>query len=239
MLSHPEIPRKLARFCGKFRISHRVRFIRLFSISGDGENEIYPLIKFAEHPLHAFDFCLGQLLDTAALMAQPVYDNLNEALQKPNQVYRLDLSKKKLKTFPIEILKFKNLQELDLSKNKLDSLSEKIGLLFNLQILNVSGNKLIYLPDSIGELKNLKKLVASKNKLLALPKRIGDCENLEVLDLWSNEFSVFPDEMSKLKKVRWMDLRNMTIDDKEREHLNQILPKTKIFLDPSCHCVSG
>jgi len=181
----------------------------------------------------------AQLLDTAALLAQPVYDDLKEALQKPNQVYRLNLRGKKLKTFPMEILQFKNLQELDLSKNKFDSIPEKIGTLTNLQILNVSGNKLQYLPDSIGELKHLKKLVGSRNSLQALPKTIGKLENLEILDLWENDLSTFPDELSKLKKLRWMDLRVILIGDDVQEHLRQLLPNTKIFFSPSCHCVSG
>jgi Leucine-rich repeat (LRR) protein len=181
----------------------------------------------------------GQLLDTAALLAQPVYDNLNEAVQHPSQVYRLDLSRKKLKTFPMEILKFKNLQELDLSKNRLDSIPELIGTLTNLQVLNVSGNKLEYLPDSIGELKNLKKFVGSKNNLIALPKRIGELENLEVLDLWETDLSVFPDEMKKLTKLRWMDLRVILINDDMQQHIREMLPKAIIHFSPSCHCVTG
>lgn len=196
------------------------------------------LLTFA-FPLFTFDFCFGQLLDTATLMAQPVYDDLNEALQNPDKVYRLDLSRKKLKVFPMDILKFKNLQELDLSKNKLDSLPEELGTLTNLQMLNVSGNKLVYLPDSIGELKNLKKLVASRNNLLEIPKRIGDLKNLEVLDLWENEIEVFPAEMSKLTKLRWMDLRVILISDEMQKKIQDMLPNAKIFFSPSCHCVTG
>src|ERR1017187_5561207 len=185
------------------------------------------------------NICFSQLLDTITLMAQPVFDNLNEALQHPNVVYKLSLKGKKLKVFPMEILKLKNLQELDLSKNKLDSLPEQIGTLKNLQVLDVSGNKLEYLPDSIGELKNLKKLVASKNNLISLPHRIGDLKNLEVLDVWDTDLSVFPDEMQKLTKLRWMDLRNITINDETQLHIREMLPKAIIHFSPSCHCVTG
>jgi Leucine-rich repeat (LRR) protein len=181
----------------------------------------------------------AQLLDTAALMAQPVYDDLKEAVQHPNIVYRLSLKGKKLKSFPLEILKLKNLQELDLSKNKLDSLPEQIGTLTNLQVLDVSGNKLEYLPDSIGELKNLKKLVASKNNLNALPHRIGELKNLEILDLWQNDLSVFPDEMKNLTKLRWMDLRVILITDEMQQHIREMLPKSIIHFSPGCHCVTG
>ena len=199
-------------------------------------SKIIPAVSFC---LLASSVSFGQLLDTAALLSQPVYDNLDEALQNPDKIYRLDLSRKKLKAFPMEILKLKNLQELDLSKNKLDSLPEKIGTLTNLQLLNVSGNHLQYLPDSIGELKNLKKFIGSRNDLQLLPKRIGDLKNLEVLDLWDNGFIAFPEELSKLKKLRWMDLRNIVIDDPEQERLKLLLPKAKIFFTPSCHCVTG
>ncbi|MBI4946576.1 MAG: leucine-rich repeat domain-containing protein [Bacteroidetes bacterium] len=181
----------------------------------------------------------AQLLDTAALMAQPVYDDLNQALQRPNNIYRLSLRGKKLKSFPMEILKLKNLQELDISRNKLDSLPEQIGVLINLQVLNVSGNKLQYLPDSIGELKNLKKLVGSRNNLMEIPKRIGDLKNLEVLDLWQNDLSVFPGEMKKLTKLQWMDLRVILINDETQQRLHEMLPKTVIHFSPSCHCVTG
>lgn len=181
----------------------------------------------------------AQLLDSASLMAQPIYNDLSEALQNPDKVYRLDLGRKKLKNFPMEILKLKNLQELDLSKNKFDSLPEQIGVLVNLQILNLSGNRLQYLPDSIGELKNLKKLVGSRNNLVALPKSIGNLQNLEILDLWENDLSGFPEELSKLKKLRWMDLRVILLNDEDQARIRNLLPDTKIFFSPSCKCVTG
>ena len=181
----------------------------------------------------------GQLLDSAALYSAPIYDNLDEALKIPNSVFRLNLHGKKLKTFPMEILKLKYLQELDLSKNKLDSIPNEIGDLKNLQVLDLSSNKLEYLPDSIGKLKNLKKIAAGKNEILAIPKQIGELENLEILDLWSNQIGIFPDELNKLKKLRWMDLRVIQIDDPIQKHLQELLPKVIIHFSPSCHCVSG
>jgi Leucine-rich repeat (LRR) protein len=181
----------------------------------------------------------SQLPDSAQFYSAPIYKNLNEALEHPDKVYRLDLSKKKLKVFPMEILQFKNLQELNLSKNKLDFIPEQIGILTHLQILNLSGNRLQELPDSIGELINLKKLVVSRNLLRALPKRIGDLQNLEILDLWQNDLSVFPEEMSKMKKLRWMDLRVILLNDEDQERIRNLLPNTKIFFSPSCKCVTG
>jgi Leucine-rich repeat (LRR) protein len=196
---------------------------------------IFLPIAYCVLPLAAF----AQLPDSVSLLTFPVYTNLEDALKNPSQVYRLSLKKKKLKTFPMEILKLKNLEELDLSKNRLSKLPEAIGTLTHLKILNVSKNKLEYLPDSIGELKNLKKMDISRNNLIALPKRIGELENLEVLDLWDNNLSVFPDEMRQLRKLRWLDLRAILLNDEQQQRLRELLPNTKIFFSPSCHCVTG
>jgi Leucine-rich repeat (LRR) protein len=181
----------------------------------------------------------AQILDTAALIAQPVYEDLNEALKNPDKVYRLSQRGQKLKEVPQEIMKFKNLQDLDLSRNKLKSIPETIGTLTNLQVLNVSSNQIETLPDSIGMLKNLKKLIAFKNNLIGLPKELGNCENLEVLDLWSNDLAIFPPEISKLKKLRWVDMRVILLNDEDQDKIRKLLPDTKIFFSPSCKCVTG
>ena len=190
-------------------------------------------------------FCLlpsllfAQLLDSTALSASPVYTTLEEALKNPDTVYRLDLKRNKLKTFPKEILQLKNLQELNLSKNQMIELSEELGELINLQVLDISSNKLQSLPASIGKLRNLIKISAGRNEIIAIPPQIGTLENLEVLDLWDNNLSEFPDEMSNLKKLRWMDLRAILIEDDVQERIQKMLPKTKIHFSPSCNCVKG
>src|SRR2546425_3369319 len=66
-----------------------------------------------------------------------IYRSLSAALVNPDIVFRLNLSKHKLKEFPADIFKFKNLRELDLSHNKIDSIPAKIGTLYNLQRLNL------------------------------------------------------------------------------------------------------
>ena len=55
-----------------------------------------------------------------------VFFSLEEAkLAHPDSVINLDLSKQKLASFPVEILKFSNLKSLDLSKNQLIQTSRK------------------------------------------------------------------------------------------------------------------
>lgn len=181
----------------------------------------------------------AQLLDTAALQSQPIFESLEEAMKNPEKVYRLSLRGQKLRTVPEQLFLLKNLQELDLSRNKLKALPESMGRLTHLQVLNVSSNLLEELPDSIGQLVHLKKLLAFKNNLGALPKTIGQLESLEVLDLWSNNLSYFPDEMSQLQKLRWMDLRVILLNDEDQARIRQLVPHAKIFFSPSCKCVTG
>ncbi|HNP49743.1 MAG TPA: hypothetical protein PKL85_12950, partial [Bacteroidia bacterium] len=84
-----------------------------------------------------------------------IYRSLKEARQNPENVYRLNLSKSKLDTFPADIFLFTHLVELDLSRNRIDSVPPQIGQLSNLVRLNLANNKLTALPDEIGNLKNL------------------------------------------------------------------------------------
>src|SRR5688500_12097988 len=84
-----------------------------------------------------------------------VFKSLNGALQHPDSVIRLDLSKQKLKEVPEEIRKFPNLKELNLSKNNISELPEWIGDCDSLEILDLSNNKLEVLPPSIGKLSKL------------------------------------------------------------------------------------
>jgi Leucine-rich repeat (LRR) protein len=181
----------------------------------------------------------AQLLDSAALAMEPVYDNLQDALKEPDKVIRLHLVKQKFTEFPKEIFQFRNLQELDLSKNRIKELPDSISGLQNLQVLNLSKNDLETLPAAIGKLSNLRKLVVNQNSLTALPPAIGDLQNLRVLDLWSNDISFWPEQLGNLKKLRYMDLRVILIDGETQKKIQEMLPATKIDFSPDCHCSGG
>jgi len=58
-----------------------------------------------------------------------IYRSLSAALENPEKVFRLNLSRHKLKVFPADIFKLKNLRDLDLSHNKLDSIPNEMGTL--------------------------------------------------------------------------------------------------------------
>ena len=181
-------------------------------------------------------FAQTELLDSLALESTFAYTSIEEAMQSPEKVIRLELRKKKLKTIPPEIFQLPNLQYLDLSKNKIRELPDEIGQLKNLQYLLLSKNELQEINPKIGNLKNLFYFEANNNELTALPIDIGKLEKLEHLDLWSNEIGRFPDEMRNMKNLKVMDLRVIMIPDNDQRHIQSLLPHTKIHFSPYCKC---
>jgi leucine-rich repeat protein SHOC2 len=184
------------------------------------------------------NFALAQqgLLDSMTLATYQEYTDLDEAMKNPDEVIKLNLRKKKLKGFPREVLKMKNLQYLDVSKNNIKELPDSIVTLSNLQYLMVSRTGLERLPANIGQLKNLKHLNVNQNEISVLPFSFGDLESLEVADLWSNNLDYFPESMSKLKNLKWMDLRNILIPQVHQENIQAMLPETMIHFSPPCQC---
>lgn len=177
-----------------------------------------------------------QLLDSMSLANYAEYDDMKEALANPDDVIKLVLRKKKLKSFPRDIFKFKNLQYLDLSKNEIQEIPDSIVLLKDLQQLEMSKNELKSLPKNIGDLKNLKYLNVNQNEITVIPFSFGDLEKLEVADLWSNELEYFPESMSKLKNLRIMDLRNILIPQNHQDSIQNMLPNCTIYFSPPCNC---
>lgn len=167
---------------------------------------------------------------------QKIFTNLQQALQYPDSVFRLDLSRKRLKEFPPEILKLKQLRELNLSHNKLELLPETISMLPYLQFLYANNNKLVELPSSIGNLTLLQKLELNRNVIEKLPPEIGKLNNLEELSLWDNELGDVPDEVRNLGSLKIFELRGILFTDEQQRRIHELLPYTKLLFSPSCNC---
>lgn len=168
---------------------------------------------------------------------QYVYTSL-EAIEQPDSVFILSLSRHKLDSFPTQILDFTNLRELDLSKNRLKIIPPQIGGLSNLEVLNLDRNRLESLPEEIGLLHNLRYLKLSRNRLYSLPIGIGDLSNLKELILWSNGIKYFPESFRQLDStIEVIDLRNnpmMLYDDQQA--IKEMLPTPIIKMDKVCNC---
>jgi len=201
-------------------------------------NSKYVSIKFILITVICFAsiFSKAQLLDSLTLDTLTGYTNLQEALKDPDKVIKLVLRKQHLKSFPKEILQFKNLQYLDISKNSIKELPDSIGTLTNLQYLACSKTGLLRLPKEIGRLTNLVYLNFNQNELESLPPQIGNLEKLEMLDLWSNNFDDYPASLSGLKSLKVIDLRNILISDETQTYLKGLMPKAIVYMSPSCKC---
>lgn len=91
-----------------------------------------------------------------------VYTSIEEALTKPEDVYRLKLNDRKIdeKLLGETLHKFQNLRELVLSSTFISKIPSSIGNLKNLQFLEVGHLKeqnlnLIKIPKSIQKLKEI------------------------------------------------------------------------------------
>lgn len=181
-------------------------------------------------------FAQTKLMDSLTLALYEEYSNLDSAIKNPDDVIKLVLRKKKLKSFPSVILNFKNLQYLDLSKNSIKELPDSILKLINLQSLILSKTGLESIPNTIGQLKNLKYINFNQNEISRIPYSFGDLENLEVVDFWSNNLENFPETLKKLTKLKSMDLRNILIPQNQQDNLQIALPNTTIYFSPACKC---
>jgi Leucine-rich repeat (LRR) protein len=110
-------------------------------------------------------------------------------------VFHLDLSKRKLKEFPAEVLRMPWLRTLVLDGNQVGQLPDGIGTLTGLEHLSVRDCRLAELPDSIGQLSKLRVLRVAGNSTfdfsdgeftfqpIRLPDTIGQLAALEELDV--------------------------------------------------------
>ena len=178
-----------------------------------------------------------ELWEEDSINHQKVWKSLSEALQKPDSVFRLDLSKRKLKEVPPEVFQLTELRELNLGRNQLTEIPENIYKLSNLQRLYLNNNRLTALPQRIGTLKNLQLLDLDRNRIEALPPEIGMLINLEVLSMWDNELSDLPDDIKSLRSIlRKLELRGILFNEEQQKRFHDLLPYTTIYLSPPCNC---
>jgi len=162
-----------------------------------------------------------------------VHRDLQEALREPDRVRSLDLSDQRLGLFPMDVLKFRNLQELRLRNDGLSTLPPEIGQLRKLRLIDLSGNPIGVLPEQFAELQALEVLYLNEDRALdlerdlvlfaqlpnlhvlhlegdglsTLPGNISTLRALEELHLNGNRFSTFPDAVRGLEHLKLLDLR--------------------------------
>jgi len=118
------------------------------------------------------------------------YDAVDESIESPEEIKRLDLSSKSLKELP-----------------------ESIGILSNLLALNLANNKLSTLPKSMKNLSSLKNLDIRRNNFESLPIEI-EFLNLSSLNASGNHLSRVTISQS-FKELRVLDLSTNVISSLE------------------------
>lgn len=208
------------------------------------QNNYILLMKILLHIFLTFNLILllnnntnAQLLDSAALSNAREYKSLKEALEKPSEVYRLNLQKKKLTKFPMEILKLVNLNELNLSHNKIVKIPPEIAELEYLQRINLSKNELTSIPTEIASLKNVEVLILNRNNIQTLPLAMGKMYSLKVLDIWGTEIDELPYEISGLKHtLQKLDMRVIYMTRAQQNEILKWFPLTEVLFSRACNC---
>lgn len=181
----------------------------------------------------------AQLVAIEKLDSLPVFKSLDAALKNPDQVYRLDLSKQKLKEFPKEIFRFKNLNELILDKNKITEIPDSIFTLKNLQKFSAERNEIEVFNIKITKLGNLVKLNLADNLIETIPDQIDDLEKLQYLILWDNPISYYPLSFANMTALKYLDLLNNQMNAQTQQRLKTALPDCRIIFSPPCNCMDG
>lgn len=114
-------------------------------------------------------------------------------------------------------------------KDRLAYLDPAIGWLEQLEFLDLSNHFITDLPTQIGRLKNLRALRINNNQLRSIPAEIGSLKQLEELELSVNQLSKLPNEIQGLDRLQQLQLDFNPIKLEELDHLQQLLPNTRIL----------
>lgn len=166
------------------------------------------------------------------------YTSLAEALQEPEKVYRLKLTKLANRdSLPEELFQLTELRALTVKGCRLCVVNQNIDKLTKLEILNLDKNKLLRLPESIGNLKNLKYLCISRNIIETLPNSISNLKQLTYIDAWDNPLYILPESIKELQKtLQTLDLRQIPLTKTEYKAMQEQLPNTEILFTDICEC---
>ncbi|XP_078663043.1 uncharacterized protein LOC144906547 [Branchiostoma floridae x Branchiostoma belcheri] len=164
--------------------------------------------------------------------------------QNVNGRLKLDLSNQSLTSIPEEVFDLTDLEILIVSNNRLTVIPEAIGRLQKLQWLDVEHNMVTTLPRSVCSLSNLEVLIVSYNSLYSLPpdaefakmKKLtqlyihdnhltevppGVCtlSNLEVLTVGKNPIRSLPDDITRLTRLKSLDIVSCLFSEFPRQVL--------------------
>jgi Leucine-rich repeat (LRR) protein len=183
--------------------------------------------------LHA---AFGQCLSSADLDTCKIYKSLSSIKGHEDQVYRVDLSKKKLDSIPHELFNLPHLQELKFNKNNLTTLPPQITRWKELQRIEIEFNALDTLPPYLFELHHLKKVDFGYNFITSIPDQISELHELEILALWDNPIFKYSRELIEMPQLKHLDFSNNFMSESVQNALREGLPHCKLYFPMPCQC---
>lgn len=165
-----------------------------------------------------------------------VWTDFEAALQRPEQVWRLDLSRNKWKKVDHRLRRFRYLREIILDKNKIDSLPPWMGEFQYLERLSIKANRLTRFSTALLDLSNLRELNLADNMIDGIPEDIDALAKLERLILWSNVIGHFPPSLSRLEYLQELDLLHNEMSTDEQIWVRELLPGRRLQFSPPCQC---
>ena len=147
----------------------------------------------------------------AETKAQRCFKSIEEAKASGECVECMDLSRKRLKEIPREVLEFKDLKRLILSRNYLNGNMSELSALTNLRYIDLSSNYIDSLSASLSSLRP------------------------DTLIMWDNPINAFPEELSEWN-LQYLDLRAIQMNRKQQKAIKALFPKARIRLDHPCNC---
>lgn len=180
--------------------------------------------------------------------------SLEGALNNPEKIDSLDLSRQGILMLPANFKDLKNLKYLNLSYNKLSEFPDVICSLKKLKTLDLSHNFIVEIPEQLLLCKDLEKLTIAANPIIKFPHGIQELENLRVLNLSNtniktrelkfaklkkleelhlnfNEINKLPESLKQLEKLLVLKLYENSIPVLERDSIIELFPNTRIFFD--------
>ncbi|MBN31425.1 MAG: hypothetical protein CL845_05455 [Crocinitomicaceae bacterium] len=150
-------------------------------------------------------------------------------------IYRIDLTKKRLRDFPSELAEWTELREVILDRNRLTRVDEDLSGWVFLEHFSAVSNKLEAFPASVTSWKALQEINLGDNVIDSIPLDIDQLVELRRLKLWSNVIAHYPTSLGDLPHLEDLDLQynDMTLD--EQELLKSWLP-VSVFIKLSAPC---
>jgi Leucine-rich repeat (LRR) protein len=139
------------------------------------------------------------------------YFSLKKALQKPEKVYWLSLTKELDENTLKQLSKFQNLEYLSLRNAHLKRFPEEVTFLKSLKTLDLSGNDFQFIPTQLTKLTHLEEVYFDKDYNLDLNQAfdvLGKMSSLKALHLDGLKNPQIPLNLSSLKHLELLTLRN-------------------------------